>query len=96
MKVRFEWDRGKAAGNYLKHGVGFDEASTVFRDPLAAIFDDIEHSVDEPRELIIGHSVGERLLVVSFVETPGGSVRVISARAATRRERTDYEKDRTR
>ena len=64
MPLRFEWNEDKAASNVTKHGVTFDEASTVFGDPLAVIFDDEEHSLDEIREIIIGHSVLERLLLV--------------------------------
>jgi uncharacterized DUF497 family protein len=88
---RFEWDAGKAATNATKHGVSFDEASTVFDDVRAVIFDDEGHSSDETRELIIGRSVTDRLLIVSFVERPGQRIRLISARMATSRERQDYE-----
>ncbi len=91
MPVKFEWDGEKAASNVTKQGVTFDEASTVFGDPLAVIFDDEEHSVDENREIIIGHSVLERLLLVSFTERAEDTVRIISARKATKRERKDYE-----
>jgi uncharacterized DUF497 family protein len=91
MSVRFEWDERKAAANLSKHGVSFDEASTVFADPLAAIFDDEEHSQHEVREILIGHSVFQRLLLVSFTERGGDLIRIISARKATRRERKDYE-----
>ena len=88
MDLRFEWDRRKAASNLLKHGVPFDEALTVFRDPLAQIFDDEEHSTREVREIIIGRSVKERLLVISFVDQQQ-AVRLINGRRATRRERED-------
>lgn len=80
----------KAEANVRKHDVDFLEASTVFADPLARILDDPDHSADESREIIVGHSMGQRLLIVSFTER-GGRVRIISARAATRRERHDYE-----
>ena len=86
----FEWQFSKAEANVRKHDVDFLEASTVFADPLARIFDDPDHSADESREIIVGHSMGQRLLIVSFTER-GGRVRIISARAATRRERHDYE-----
>jgi uncharacterized DUF497 family protein len=66
------------------------EAATVFGNPLAAIFDDPEHSSEEPRELIVGHSARGRVLVVSFSER-NRMVRIISAREATPRERLDYE-----
>ncbi|MFQ5593279.1 MAG: BrnT family toxin [Anaerolineae bacterium] len=66
MSVHFEWDINKATANVAKHGVSFEEAATVFRDPLAAIFDDEDHSDDELREIIIGHSDAHRLLLVWF------------------------------
>lgn len=91
MPYRFEWDSRKAATNIRKHSVSFDEASTVFDDPLAAIFDDETHSTAEMRELIIGHSLAGRLLLVGFTERPGEMLRLISARVATRKERQDYE-----
>src|SRR6185295_13563735 len=90
MTPEFEWDRQKAAENLKIHGVAFDEALTVFADPLAKIFDDPDHSVDEPRELIIGQSVRQRLLIVSFTDR-GRRIRLISARQTTARERRDYE-----
>ena len=70
--------------------MSFDEALTVFADPLARIFDDEDHSIDEQREIIIGHSAGLRLLVVCF-SARAESVRILSARSATKREREDYE-----
>jgi uncharacterized DUF497 family protein len=91
MSLTFEWDADKAASNGAKHGVTFDEARTVFGDPLAVIFDDEEHSLDELREIIIGHSVLQRLLLVSFTERGDEVVRIISARKANKRERKDYE-----
>jgi hypothetical protein len=86
----FEWDEGKARGNLRKHDISFEEARTVFLDPLAMVFGDQDHSAYERREFIVGHSIRERLLFVSFTER-GGKVRIISARPATRIERTDYE-----
>jgi uncharacterized protein len=88
--MRFEWDRRKAESNLRKHDVSFDEAVTVFYDPLAATFDDPLHSSDEERLLTIGYSLQGRLLVVSHVER-GGVVRLISARRATLRERKRHE-----
>jgi len=82
-----------AARNLKKHGVSFDEATTVFNDSLARIFDDPDHSIAESRELIIGHSIIGCLLIVSFTEKEKGLVRIISARQATRRERIDYEEN---
>lgn len=92
MNLRFEWDDDKARANLKKHNVTFQEATTVFADVLARIFDDEAHSVDEHREIIIGHSVGNRLLLVCFTERADG-VRIFSARLATRKERKDYEEN---
>ena len=91
MSVQFDWDRRKATANAEKHGVTFEEAQTVFHDPLARIFDDEAHSQGEEREIIVGHSAMGRLLLVCFVERESWSVRIISAREATRKERKDYE-----
>jgi len=90
MDICFEWDPRKAAANRKKHGVSFEDALTVFGDRLARIFDDPDHSRTEAREIIVGHSARQRLLVVCFVER-GERVRIFSARKATRRERKDYE-----
>lgn len=90
MSPSFTWDVRKAAANRKKHGVSFEEAQTVFDNPLAVIFDDEAHSGTEPREIIIGHSVDNRLLLVCFVERDDG-IRIISARKATTQERNDYE-----
>ena len=88
--LEFEWDRQKAVANSRKHGVSFDEASTVFGDPLAAIFDDEAHSEDESRAIIVGHSDRKRLLLVSFTMR-GERIRIISARRATKQETADHE-----
>jgi hypothetical protein len=72
--------------------VSFGEALTVFTDPLARIFDDEDHSVDDQREIIIGRSAGQRLLVVCF-SAREDTVRIFSARSATKRERRDYEEN---
>ena len=93
MDLRFEWDETKAETNLSKHKVSFHEAQTLFLDPLARIFDDELHSVDELREIIIGPSSDDRLLLVSFTEREIGLVRIISARFATKRERNDYEEN---
>lgn len=91
MSQQFEWDAAKAASNHKKHGVAFEVAATVFADPLAHVFDDPDHSASEKRAIIVGHSTSSRLLVVGFTDRHG-SVRIIHARAATVRERRDYEK----
>jgi len=90
MSVQFQWDAQKATRNAKKHRVTFAEATTVFRDPLAFIFDDEEHSEEELREIIVGHSNRNRLLVVSFTER-NDVIRIISDRKADREEREDYE-----
>lgn len=90
MSVRFGWDPQKAANNARRHRVAFAEAATVFQDPLAFIFDDEDHSVEELREIIVGHSSQNRLLVISFTERDD-VIRIISARKADREEREDYE-----
>lgn len=90
MDFEFEWDPKKAEENLKRHRVAFDEALTVFADPLARIFDDPDHSTSEPREIIVGHSEKQRLLLVSFTER-APRVRIIGARKATKRERQDYE-----
>ena len=90
MIPEFEWDPYKATANLSKHGVGFREAATVFRDPQARIVADPRHSLGELRLAILGHSARGRLLTVMFTER-GTRIRLISARKATRRERTDYE-----
>ncbi|HEX9736382.1 MAG TPA: BrnT family toxin [Thermoanaerobaculia bacterium] len=90
--MEFEWDPGKAGSNLDKHGVSFDEAETVFADPLFLTFADPDHSIGENRLIIMGESSEGRLLVVAFAER-GEVVRLISARPATRRERRAYEED---
>ncbi len=92
MALEFEWDREKADLNKKKHKVTIEEAATVFGDPLAAIFDDPLHSENELREILIGHSAKNRLLIVSFTER-GKAIRVISARRANKQERKDYEEN---
>ncbi len=88
--MQFEWDPEKAKRNYKKHRVSFEEAVTVFYDPLSATFDDPDHSVREQRLITIGFSSRGRLLVVSYVER-GGDLRIISARLTTAHERKRHE-----
>ncbi len=90
--MEFEWDNGKAAANLRKHGVSFEEASSVFGDALAITFNDPLHSIGEGRFLAFGVSYSGVLLVVSFAER-GNCIRIISARRATRTERKIYEED---
>jgi uncharacterized DUF497 family protein len=88
--VRFEWDPEKEIRNLRKHGVSFEEASTVFGDALAATIPDTKHSEIEVRFLTMGMSSGSRLLVVSHTDAEE-SVRIISARTAIAQERRRYE-----
>ena len=92
MAYIFEWDTKKAGLNLRKHGVGFDEAATVFGDPLALLMPDPDHSVHEMRYILLGTSNRRRLLVVAFAERPPRT-RLISARRATRQERRNYEEN---
>ena len=88
--MQFEWDRDKAKKNLKKHKVSFDEAMTVFYDPLSTTFDDPDHSVDEHRLITVGYSSHGHLLVVSHTER-GKVIRIISARTATSHERRRHE-----
>lgn len=89
--MTFDWDSLKAKLNLWKHGVSFEEASTVLMDPLSNTDLDCDHSTRERRFVVFGLSVRRRLLVVSYTERETG-YRLISARLATRREREIYEK----
>lgn len=93
MELIFEWDKKKADRNFQKHNIDFNEAKTVFYSPLAKIFDDKIHSINEKREIIIGYSSKGRLLIVIFTERKQNVIRLISARTATTKERTDHEKN---
>ena len=86
----YECDPEKAAANLHKHKVSFDEAASVFLDPLALTFSDPDHSQEEDRAITIGASSKQRVLFVSHCER-GDRVRIISARRATRKERVQYE-----
>ena len=86
----FEWDPEKAAANLEKHGVGFEEAATVFDDPLADTFEDPDHSEGEERFLTFGLSRQGRDLVVSHCDR-ADRVRLIHARLMTRREKKQHE-----
>ncbi len=90
-EIEFEWNAAKASANLKKHRVSFEEAATVFEDIHALIQDDELHSDNEARSVIIGYSERNRVLVVSFVEQSPELVRLLSARAATRKERGIYE-----
>jgi uncharacterized DUF497 family protein len=88
--VDFQWDLGKARSNLRKHGVSFDEAASVFFDPLAVSGNDPDHSIDESRYVTFGLSSRGRLLAVIHT-VRADSIRIISARRATRNERRLYE-----
>jgi hypothetical protein len=88
--MQFEWDSEKARLNLKKHGMSFNEASTIFNDPLSVTFPDPDHSYGEERYVIIGLSSANRILVVPYTDR-ADCVRIISAREATRNERRFYE-----
>ena len=90
MTQRFEWNESKAALNLRRHGVSFEEAAAVFSDPLAYTFEDPDHSVGEKRLLTFGYSHAGRLLAVVHAER-SRTIRIISARRATRHERGIHE-----
>ena len=87
----YEWDPAKADRNRKKHGVTFDEASSVFRDPFAVTFDDPGHSQDERRFITIGESGRQRMLFVAHIDRRVDRVRLISARRATPSEINAYQ-----
>ncbi|MDZ7296269.1 MAG: BrnT family toxin [candidate division KSB1 bacterium] len=88
-KLQFEWDETKASRNIEKHHVSFDEAATVFDDPMFITFIDEEHSVDEERYITIGLSKQGRVLMVAHTDREG-RIRIISARKATKKEEQFY------
>ena len=90
--MQFEWDPNKAAENLNKHGVSFNEALSVFSDPLATTIDDPDHSIDEFRFLTMGYSKNQRLIVVAHTEREC-KIRMISAREPTPHERKQYESE---
>ena len=95
MELVFEWDKQKAKINQRKHNISFEEASTVFDDPLAVNFDDPDHSTGENRYLIIGLSDQARFLFVSYTDR-NNKIRLISARLVTPKERRYYERENPR
>ena len=88
--MKFEWDKDKERRNIRKHAISFDEAVTVFYDPLSATFADPDHSIEEVRLITIGYSSQGRLFVVSHTER-GDAIRIINARPATISERKRHE-----
>lgn len=90
--MQFEWNQDKAKANLRKHGVSFNEATTVFLDSLSLTGNDPDHSIEEERFITFGLSSSERLLVVVHTDRED-RIRIISAREATRSERKMYEED---
>jgi len=90
MSIKFEWDLRKARQNLRKHGIGFDEATTVLADTLSVTIPDPDHSDDEERSVTMGLSNRHRLLIVVHTEEEE-TIRIISARTADRLERRKYE-----
>jgi uncharacterized DUF497 family protein len=90
--VNFEWDPAKAQTNRRKHRVAFEEAATVYGDALALTYPDPDHSISEQRFITVGMSSAKRVLIVAHAER-GESIRIISARKATQRERKQYEEN---
>lgn len=88
--MQFEWDQKKAKSNLSKHGVSFEEAKTVFDDPLYVDFYDPDHSEEEDRYIIVGESSLKRILLVSYKERKD-KIRIISSRQVTKNERQAYE-----
>lgn len=90
--MEFEWDPGKAARNLKDHKITFEEAATVFGDPLSLTYPDPDHSNDESRFITVGNSIDGKLLLVSHTDRDE-KIRIISAREATKRERKFYEEE---
>jgi uncharacterized protein len=98
MRINFDWDPAKAASNAVKHGVTFEEAMTVFRDPLARSILDPSHEANEERWVALGETTSGNLLVVVHtwrdIDPDRSEIRIISARRPTRNEVRQYREDR--
>jgi uncharacterized DUF497 family protein len=92
VSLTFEWDSRKARSNLYKHGVSFEEASTIFGDALSLTIPDPEHSAVEQRRITMGRAFNGKMLVVVHTDRDD-NIRIISARRANRRERKSYEKE---
>jgi len=90
MALRFEWDSKKALSNRRRHGITFEEASTIFGDPLSSTIHEPAHSIGEDRFISVGTSVNDKLIVVVHADRDD-IIRIISARKATKNERRQYE-----
>ena len=95
MALTFEWDQEKSGNNFKKHGVGFEEAKTVFNDPFSITLDDPDHSNEEERYIDIGISSKGRVVVVWYTER-NENIRIIGCRKATKTERKTYENKESR
>jgi uncharacterized DUF497 family protein len=92
MPLIFTWDKKKAASNLRKHRIAFDEAVTIFGDPLLRTVADLRHSASEERFLSVGRTGRKRLVLVAHSESEGGNtIRIISARKASAKEAKIYE-----
>ena len=91
--MEFEWDIAKAETNQSKHGVSFEEATTVFGDPLELTIHDPDHSAHEERFVSVGRAATARLLVVAYTERQPNRIRIISARVPTATEVKRYESE---
>jgi uncharacterized protein len=89
LALEFEWNPRKDAANFAKHGVSFEEAATVFGDPLGRIVRNPRHSGEEERFVLLGLSSNQRLLAVMFTDREK-TIRIISARRVTPAERKNY------
>ena len=90
-ELRFDWDPNKAKTNIEKHGISFEEATTVFADEQAVLFDDPDHSEDENRSILLGFSAMAKMLIVCHcLREEGNVIRIISARKATKTEEKQY------
>jgi uncharacterized protein len=92
MDLNFEWNEEKSIANFKKHRIYFEEAKTIFNDPLSITIQDTEHSIGENRFLDIGCSIRGQILVTVYSER-NNNIRIISCRKATKKEIKDYEKD---
>jgi uncharacterized DUF497 family protein len=90
--IRFEWDAHKSRANMRKHGIEFDEAATVFKDPISITSYDPNHSEEEQRFITVGMSTAGHLLLIAHTDR-GDRIRIIGARELTRRERQAYEEE---
>jgi uncharacterized protein len=89
--IQFNWDPARAAKNLEKYGISFDDAVTLFKDPLALYYDDPEHSQKAKRELVIGKSKTSEKLLTCFFERSEQAIEIISVRASTHGERQNYD-----